>query len=492
MRIRNTGDIVEEYHLDVVGDPASWCVVEPTSLRLYPGTTGSVRLSFTPPRSPDAAAGPHPFGVKIMPVENPDATMVVEGNVTVTAFVDVRAELLPPTVRGWLRGKPVLAVDNHGNTSVTAAVLATATGSGIDVDIRTPHVQIQPGRGHFSKLNVKPSRLLWLGQRASHRFTATLQPSGSPPVNVDGTYMQSALLPRWLGRLLMLLVALALVFAALWFAAKPSVRSDATAKPVSAPAGQVIAPSPTEPAATHSATPSSKPSQHQGSSAPKPAAKTAPKPATKAPAASLVPVGRWDLSNGTPSSADDDEKKHNAHGTNVTWSSGCVNFNGTSSQLVTDGPVLKTGPGQSFTVSAHVYAIQSSHDMTMVAQDGASGSAFFLQYFAANNRWAFSRSSADGGSNPTPFRAFSDNPPTWSRWTHLVGVYNGSTDRMRLYVGGIAEGTATDDSPYATGGDLTIGRAQFNGSDTNWYLGAIDNVEVFQQALTPAQVKALP
>jgi hypothetical protein len=41
LRIRNTSDIVEEYRVDVVGDPALWCTAEPATLRLYPGTTGT-------------------------------------------------------------------------------------------------------------------------------------------------------------------------------------------------------------------------------------------------------------------------------------------------------------------------------------------------------------------------------------------------------------------------------------------------------------------
>lgn len=485
--IRNTGDVVEEYRVDLVGDPAAWCVVQPVSLRLYPGTTGTVQLSFTPPRSPDAAAGPHPFGVRIAPVENPDATAVVEGNITVTAFVDVRAELLPPTVRGWLRGKPTLAVDNHGNTRVTAALLANATGNGVDFDVRTPSMQIQPGRAQFGKLRIKPDRLLWMGQRTPHRFTTTLQPSGAPPVSVDGTYLQSALLPRWVARLLMVLMALALVLAALWFAAKPHVSSQAVAKPATAPVGTgipVTSPSavPTRTAApttTPNSTPKATAAAHQGAP---PHVTTRPIP--------LVPAGLWPLSSGKSSSAHDVEGRHNGVPVNAGWANGCVNFNGTSSQITTNGPVLDTGPGKSFTVLVSVYAYNNdNHFMTMVSQDGTESSGFYLQYSAANNRWAFSRVNSDTAGG-TGIRALSTNAPAWQTWTRLAGVYDGATGRMQIFVNGIPEGTAVDDSPYAATGDFAIGRAKSGGNPTDWYLGALNSVEVFQQALTPAQVKA--
>lgn len=473
LRIRNTGDIVEEYHIDMVGDPASWCVIEPVSLRLYPGTTGSVSLSFTPPRSPDATAGPHPYGVRISPVENPDTTTVVEGNLTVTAFVDVRAELLPTTVRGWLRGKPTLAVDNYGNTGVTAAVLASTNGDALDFDIRTPSVQIQPGRAHFSKLRVKPNRLLWLGQRSSHRFTTVLQPSGSPAVPVDGTYLQSALLPRWLGRLLMVLLALVLAFVGLWFAAKPSVGTKATAK--AAPAARVIPP-------TSSATPSTTTSTTANTTASTTASTTHHSGAGSRPSMPK-PVGYWALTNDTPSSANDLAGDHNGIATNANWASGCTNFDGKDSQIVTNGPVLNTGPGASYTVAVNVYAEKSSNFMTFVAQDGPTASTFYLQYSAADNRWAFSN---------TKVRALSDSPPAWQTWTKLVGVYNAATGEMQIYVNGIAEGTAFDDSPIPSTGDLTMGRAKSSGNPADWYLGAMNNVVVYQQALTAAQVRQVP
>lgn len=100
LRLRNTGDVVDEYRFEPVGDIAPWTTVEPQPLRLYPGTTGTVELMFAPPRTPDATAGPNPYAVRITPTEHPEATTVPEGNLTITPFTEVRAELVPPTVKG--------------------------------------------------------------------------------------------------------------------------------------------------------------------------------------------------------------------------------------------------------------------------------------------------------------------------------------------------------------------------------------------------------
>ncbi|MDQ3107441.1 MAG: hypothetical protein M3Q68_06500, partial [Actinomycetota bacterium] len=37
VRVRNTGQIVDVLHVEVVGDAAAWAVVEPPSVSLFPG-----------------------------------------------------------------------------------------------------------------------------------------------------------------------------------------------------------------------------------------------------------------------------------------------------------------------------------------------------------------------------------------------------------------------------------------------------------------------
>ncbi|MFJ4837539.1 hydrolase [Streptomyces sp. NPDC088746] len=230
LRLRNTGDVVEEYRFEAVGSLAPWTAVEPQSLRLYPGTTGSVDLTFTPPRTPDATAGPNPYAVRITPTEHPEATTVPEGNVTITPFTEMRAELIPPTVKGRFRGRPKLAVDNLGNTKLTASVSGSDNGDQLSYDIHPGNVQIEPGRAAFVKTTLRPQQIIWFGSAEQRPYTLAVQRSGATPLDVEGTYVQRGFLPRWLVAFLSLLLALAIAFVMLWIAYKPQVRSTATEK----------------------------------------------------------------------------------------------------------------------------------------------------------------------------------------------------------------------------------------------------------------------
>jgi hypothetical protein len=228
LRLRNTGDVVDEYRFEPVGDIAPWTTVEPQTLRLYPGTTGSVELTFAPPRTPDATAGPNPYAVRIMPTEHPEATTVPEGNLTITPFTEVRAELVPPTVKGRLRGRPKLAIDNLGNTKVTASVSGSDNGDQLSYDLHPSNVQIEPGRAAFVKATLKPRQITWFGSKEERPYTLAVQRAGVAPHPVDGTYVQRGFLPGWLATCLGVAVALAVAFVTLWFAYQPRVTSAAT------------------------------------------------------------------------------------------------------------------------------------------------------------------------------------------------------------------------------------------------------------------------
>ncbi|MCX4549392.1 RICIN domain-containing protein [Streptomyces sp. NBC_01500] len=228
LRVRNTGDVVDEYRFVPVGDLSPWTTVEPQTIRLYPGTTGSVQLTFAPPRTPDATAGPTPYGVQIIPTEHPQATTVPEGNVTVTPFTEVRAELVPHTVKGRFRGRPRLAIDNIGNVKLTASVNGTDNSDQLSYDIHPANVQIEPGRAAFLKTTLKPRQIIWAGAKQSRPYNLAIQRSGAEPLPVQGTYIQPGLLPRWLGVIISMLIALTIALVMVWIAYKPSVASQAT------------------------------------------------------------------------------------------------------------------------------------------------------------------------------------------------------------------------------------------------------------------------
>ncbi|MGQ4333080.1 hydrolase, partial [Streptomyces hayashii] len=158
-------------------------------------------------------------------------------------FTEVRAELVPPTVKGRFRGRPRLAVDNLGNTRVTASLSGSDTGDRLSYDLKPGSVQIEPGRAVFVDTTLRPRRIIWFGSKEEQPYTLNVQRSGAVPLPVDGTFVQRGFLPRWLATALSLLVALAIAFVMIWLTYKPQVRSLASEKVAQADVN-TLAPSP--------------------------------------------------------------------------------------------------------------------------------------------------------------------------------------------------------------------------------------------------------
>ncbi|MFD7337868.1 hypothetical protein ACFV98_17955 [Streptomyces violascens] len=231
LRVRNTGNTVEEYRLSPLGEAAGWATVEPASLRLYPGTEGTAEITFAPPRTPDVPAGPLPYGIRVEPREHPDAGDVVEGRVTVGAFSELRAELVPRSVRGWRRARGRVAVDNLGNQPLTASFSARDNGDAVEVEALPGAVRVAPGRAGFAELNITPGKVKWVGGTTQHPFSLTvLRADSSAPEELRGTYIQRSLFPRWVLAAGSVLVAGAMALAIAWVQHEPSIKTQAGEK----------------------------------------------------------------------------------------------------------------------------------------------------------------------------------------------------------------------------------------------------------------------
>ena len=228
--IRNNGTVVDQFTVDVLGDAASWAAADPPTISLFPGGEGTTTVHFRPPRASTTPAGSFPFGVRAQSAEDPAGSAVEEGVVTVGAFADLFAEIVPRTSRGRRSGSHEVAVDNRGNTRLNATLEASDADQQLTFDVKPPGVVADPGTATFSKVRVKPRRRFWRGQPKTYPFKVAIEPEYGPKINLDGSILQEAMLPRW--TLPALLLALAGLVAAIvfWLAfLQPAIKSAATA-----------------------------------------------------------------------------------------------------------------------------------------------------------------------------------------------------------------------------------------------------------------------
>lgn len=217
VRVRNTGQVVDNIVIDLVGDAASWATVEPSVLNLFPGDEQRATVTFAPPRSASVLAGRVPFAVRVLSKEDTAGSVVREGEIEVAAFTELVAELVPKTVRAKRKGTTEVAIDNLGNVPLNAQLAFEDLEDQMVGTVTPQALTLAPGKATFAKVAIKPRRTFLKGAPKTLPFRVVVVPDeGSPPVYADGAVLQEALLPKWLLKAVLAIIALVILLVVLW------------------------------------------------------------------------------------------------------------------------------------------------------------------------------------------------------------------------------------------------------------------------------------
>ncbi|HEX4061746.1 MAG TPA: hypothetical protein VHY58_12085 [Streptosporangiaceae bacterium] len=226
--VRNTGSVVDRVLLDVLGEARDWVVAEPAELSLLPGSSAPARVMFSPPRAAWPRAGEFPFGLRAFSQEDPEGSVIVEGEVTLAPFTELKADLVPKTSHARRRGRHRLIVENRGNTGADLALSASDVDNALEFGFRPDLFTAGPGTATFVKMRANPRQRFFKGSSKSLPFQVFVLPGQAEPVIVDGAVLQRQILPEWLLPLLALATVAVAALLVLWFLVfKPEVHSAA-------------------------------------------------------------------------------------------------------------------------------------------------------------------------------------------------------------------------------------------------------------------------
>ena len=227
--VKNTGTVVDQFTIDILGDAAAWTAAEPATLSLFPAAEETTTVFFRPPRAAETPTGELPFGVRARSREDPAGSAVEEGVLVVGAYQDAFAELVPRTSRGSRGATHELAVDNRGNSRLNVTVTAGDQDQLLGFDVAPPGLVVDPGTAGFAKIRVKPRQRFWRGQPKTRPFKVAVQGEGGPPILLDGSLLQEAVLPRWLIPALLAALAALVALVVIWLMfLQPAIKSAAT------------------------------------------------------------------------------------------------------------------------------------------------------------------------------------------------------------------------------------------------------------------------
>jgi alpha-L-arabinofuranosidase len=208
------------------------------------------------------------------------------------------------------------------------------------------------------------------------------------------------------------------------------------------------------------------------------------------------PVASWQFDAGSGTTVTDASGQGNDGTTqgDAGWGTGLVGAHDLSlpgragSFVDIPRPVIDTS--QSFTVMASVKLNRIDGYQTVVSIDGDQISGFFLQLRGDSGDFGFTVPPADGTGGAVAIAA-SNIGPEANHWYHLAGVYDAAAHTLSLYVNGSLQETVPFTSPWRATGHTVIGRGKFGGSPVDFVGGQIDDVRLYQSAVSAADIRAV-
>lgn len=203
-------------------------------------------------------------------------------------------------------------------------------------------------------------------------------------------------------------------------------------------------------------------------------------------------VGYWKLDESTGDIANDSSRGDN-NGTlspaapngpgklpdSSCWAGGCFNFDGTDDYISLSGP---TNTNNAFTWAARIYPTNVTKDQMFMGGNlsGVSNAFYFRLY---QSRLFVS---IHTGAQQT-LQAPSSSALANGKFYFVSAVYDGST--LRLYQDGEEVASSTLNATLSTWGIGRIGR--WTDSDQRSFVGRIDDVRIYNRALTEKEIEQL-
>jgi len=199
-------------------------------------------------------------------------------------------------------------------------------------------------------------------------------------------------------------------------------------------------------------------------------------------------VGYWNLDSTAGSTVSDVSGNGNTGIVNGggTWTNGKINGafksdGNTSYILVPDSPSTNV-TGAQISVSFWVYLNSTTGRNTNI-----------IQKYSNNGGYVVSLSSSSYLEfyiyNGTNYVIAGTSEISAGRWMHVVGMYD-STSGIKLYIDGVLKNSHTANGTInsSAGGNLYMARKGWNGVNDNYLDGSIDDVRIYNRALSVAEI----
>lgn len=205
----------------------------------------------------------------------------------------------------------------------------------------------------------------------------------------------------------------------------------------------------------------------------------------------LSPVGYWSF-DGPEDEIVDDLGRHPAavphHDVRKApgrLGGGALHFDGVSYAVIPEAVVDTSG---SYTICAWLVH-DATERMTAVSIGSPQHGACYLQYIPSDGGFKFSVTVSE--RDPLAIYAASAVPVEHGTWSHVAGVHDAAKREIRLYVNGMLEAKTPYATPWRATDATYFGCSQVIDRIIDQWWGTIDDIRIYDRALTDAEIGVL-
>jgi hypothetical protein len=231
LSIQNLGKATDSYTIVPAGLTADWIRVGRGNITLFGGASDVIDVTIAAPRLPTTTAGPTGVGVRIIPTESPDDTIVAETTLDVQPFDDRRILALQPVIRSRHRANYEFMVENHGNGLASCRLRLIDPTDRIDGNFDPPAVGVAPGGASLVRLKARARRGAFRRATRTLDFEVEAEQQGHEPSATSMSLVQPKTVPTdFITKLAAVAATLGLVALGWFFVVRPEIRDAAQDK----------------------------------------------------------------------------------------------------------------------------------------------------------------------------------------------------------------------------------------------------------------------
>jgi hypothetical protein len=228
LTIENLGERTESLTILPAGTTAAWTTVSKPNLTLFAQSHDTVEIVVRPPAVHTTSAGATTLAVRIVPLVDPDDTVMSETTLLVQPFDDRRLSLLQPLQRARRRALFEFMVENHGNTLASCRLRLIDPSNRVDGNFDPPAVGVAPGGSSLVRLRLHSTSVMFRRRDRQLDFEIEATQTDHDPAVARGSLVQPPTIPPRLMSQVAALTVVVLLAVAAWFGVvRPELREAA-------------------------------------------------------------------------------------------------------------------------------------------------------------------------------------------------------------------------------------------------------------------------